>query len=359
MAYEGKYYDHQSSQVVPVSIQLNAESLLITTQGEVRRQWYWLFTEINPVVSGNSFVSITCDTATGGTLDVQDTVFIKDFLRVYKPSGSTRLYELVLQGGLKITIAALAVVIAICIAVYLWVLPPLADKAITLMPVSYDKALGEMARKQIGEIPDSVSSNILNAFAAHIQWDMKDTLHFSVVKSDVINAYALPGGYIVVYNALINELEKPEELAALLSHEVSHVKQRHSMRSLVRNLSGYLFGSLVFNDVNGMMGILFKNADQLRSLQYSREFEEEADLKGLALMRRNKINQAGMLGLMKELKKAGAKKSSITVPEFISTHPLTDHRIQYVQQTISQYPTKDTTDPSLSLYFQMLKASLK
>lgn len=359
MIYEGKYYDHQSSQVIPVSIQLHAESLLINTQGEVKRRWIWLLTEIKLEVNDPAFMRITCESPVPGTIEVQDKSLIADLLRIYKPSGSARLYGLVLQGGLKVALAALAVIAAIAMVVYFWVLPPLADKAIDLVPLSYDKELGTLAKNQINEKPDSAASQLLTAFASQIQWDVKDTITFSVVKSDVINAYALPGGYIVVYSALLHKLKTPEELAALLSHEISHIKYRHSMRSLVRNLSGYLFGSLVFNDVNGMMAALFKNADQLRTLQYSRKFEEEADLKGLEMMRQNKINQQGMLGLMEALKKAGAEKSSISIPEFISTHPLTDHRIKYVQQTMLQHPAKDSTNAVRDSIFLQLKAAVK
>lgn len=359
MRYEGKYYDHQSSQVIPVSIQLHAESLLINTQDDVKRRWIWLLPEIKLEVNGPAFMRITCESPVPGTIEVQDKSFITDLLRIYKPSGSARLYGLVLQGGVKVALSALAVIIAIAVAVYFWVLPPLADKAIDLIPLYYDKELGTLAKNQIGEKPDSAASQLLTSFAAHIQWDVKDTITFSVVDSDVINAYALPGGYIVVYSALLRKLDTPEELAALLSHEISHIKYRHSMRSLVRNLSGYLFGSLVFNDVNGMMATLFKNADQLRTLQYSREFEEEADLKGLEMMRRNKIDQQGMLGLMEALKKAGNEKSSISIPEFISTHPLTDHRIRYVQQTMLEHPQQGSTDEIRNNIFQQLKAAVK
>ena len=68
-----------------------------------------------------------------------------------------------------------------------------------------------------------------------------------------------------------------DQLVALLGHEVSHVNNRHSIKILTRNLAGYMMISLVFSDLNGIMSVLAENAQQLRSLSYSREFEEEAD----------------------------------------------------------------------------------
>ena len=103
---------------------------------------------------------------------------------------------------------------------------------------------------------------------------------------------------------------------------------------LCRNLAGFLFLSVVMSDVNGIMAVIADNANTLRSLSYSRNFEKEADMDGLQMMVANKVDPEGMITLFEHLK----SEHKTSVPGFISTHPLTDDRISYINENITSLP---------------------
>ncbi len=199
---------------------------------------------------------------------------------------------------------------------------------------------------------DTAGSQLLAEFAAQMKWDTPDSLVFTVVPSKVENAYALPGGYVMVYTGLLEKLKTKEELAALLSHEVAHVAHRHSVRKLCRDMSTTVLLSVVLSNVGDATSILYANASSIYSLTYSRKYEEQADITGLKTMRGNHLDQQGMLRLMQELKKLDQK---IKIPEFISTHPLTENRIRYVQQDIKAHPASAESNEKMEALFKQLQ----
>jgi predicted Zn-dependent protease len=147
-------------------------------------------------------------------------------------------------------------------------------------------------------------------------------------------------------------MNSPEQLAALLAHEYSHVELKHATRNLFRTLSGYLFLSIVFGDMSGVGGILIENAHQLRNLSYSRALETEADNSGLKVLKENKLNPKGMIDLFELLKK---ESDGAQVNELISTHPDLDNRIQNVENFVQEHPYNLVSNDSLNYYFNQIK----
>jgi beta-barrel assembly-enhancing protease len=142
-----------------------------------------------------------------------------------------------------------------------------------------------------------------------------------------VNAFALPGGHVVIYDGILKRMKEPDELAALLSHEVAHIQYKHSLKGISRNLAGYMFIALLFNDINGISTVLIENANTLNNLHYSRSLETEADLKALKTLERNNIDQHGMVRLFETLN----TKSDLSYLKILSTHPLTAERIKYTK----------------------------
>ena len=151
------------------------------------------------------------------------------------------------------------------------------------------------------------------------------TLTYHVAESPEINAFALPGGHIVVFTGLLDRIEEPDALAALLAHESTHVEERHSTRMMVRNLSGYLFLSLLVGDVNSVVAVVADNANNIRNMGYGRGLETEADTIGQRRMVECGMDPEGMVRLLELL-----ESEAHDVPEalsFLSSHPLTVERI--------------------------------
>ena len=187
---------------------------------------------------------------------------------------------------------------------------------VTLIPIigmkvigeSQEIALGEKLKQgmlseesMVGHTIDKTGTKKLQAFADMLQLSEKYPIKITVINSKIINAYALPGGNIVVYKGIINKIKTADELAALLAHESTHVNKRHSLRSILRGTSNAILISIIFGDASGVSGALAAQAETLNGLRYSRSLEKEADQEGMKLMANNKVNVSGMKGLMQRL----------------------------------------------------------
>lgn len=286
-------------------------------------------------------------------LKLQDELFI-EYLNVYlKENGQLSWYQKLINLGTQFHVAIAAAILAIIVLGYLYVLPFVAEKAVVLIPETYDIEMGESFYNQYldyNEV-DSSKTVALNLFAKQLKLNNTKKLKFTVVESETVNAFALPDGNIIVFTGLLNLMENYDELAGLIGHEVTHVNQRHSMKMLCRNVSGYLFVSAILSDVNGIMAAIGDNINSLNSLSYSRGFEQQADEEGLDLMLQNNINPAGMTSLFKRLQ----SKNEIDIPQFLSSHPVTENRIDYIQNLINQKKFKTIENPVLKDYFVKLK----
>ncbi|HEX8462034.1 MAG TPA: M48 family metallopeptidase, partial [Segetibacter sp.] len=171
---------------------------------------------------------------------------------------------------------------------------------------------------------DVANSQLLQQFAGKLALSDTYPIRVTLVNSDIVNAYALPGGNIIVYKGILQKIQSPEELTALLAHESSHINQRHTLRSLLRSTANAILISIVFGDATGISGALASNAETLNGLRYSRSLEAEADEKGMDLMLANRVNANGMKQLMQMLQKQDKLPGSLA---FLSTHPLTQERI--------------------------------
>jgi beta-barrel assembly-enhancing protease len=356
--YKGTFYNHQVAVAIPATIRIFDESLQFdaVSDGLSLRRYHWLFTEINIEVNDRRFIRIAHNGEDAGTLEVNDPVFVKAFLQQYKRTRSIGLNRLLLRGGVQIGIIALLGIIAIALAAHFYILPWCADKVVDRLPRSFDKELGETAVKTMDESKDTAASAILAKFAAQMKWDSPDSLKFVVVPSETENAYALPGGYVFVYTGLLKKLDKKEELAALLAHEVAHVTYRHSVRKICRDMSSAVVLTLVLTNSSSATNMLFSNANALYNLTYSRQYEQQADIAGMETLRRNHIDQRGMSELMEVLQQLSQK---IDVPEFISTHPLTGNRINYVKEDIKKHPGTVAEHQQMEVLFRQLKARCK
>jgi len=353
--YQGTYYNHQTAKPHPASIQLLEDGLhfSFTDDSSNSRQMHWLLTEIEVDLTDRSYIRMVNKADNGGTIEVNDPMFVDAFLQRYRTIRNTSFQELVLRGGFKVGLVALSIIIGLIALAHFFILPWCADRVVDQLPLSFDKELGDAARKSMQEDVDSTGSQLLTKFAAQMTWSTPEKLTFTVVPSNIENAYALPGGYVVVYTGLLKRLDKKEQLAALLSHEVAHVTRRHSVRKLCRDMSSSLLLTALLSNASGATATLYSNASAVYNLTYSRQYEEQADITGMETMRRNHIDQQGMVELMSALKQLGGK---VTVPEFISTHPLTDNRINYAKKNIKENPGTVEAHEKMEQIFRQLQA---
>ncbi len=201
---------------------------------------------------------------------------------------------------------------------------------------------------------DSSSTVLLQKFADELVLSKKYSIQVTVVNdSSTVNAFALPGGHLVVFTGILKRIERPEELVALLSHESSHINQRHSLKYLLSRVSMSVVISLISTDLNGLSKTLMNNVNLLQSLSYSRGLEKEADDEGMKLMVNNRVNPIGMKWLMEDLKEMD--KDIPSGIAFLSTHPLTTERMIDADNFAKKYTQINAplSDKLISIWYEI------
>lgn len=169
---------------------------------------------------------------------------------------------------------------------------------------------------------------------------------FHIVAEDSLNAFALPGGYIVIHSGLILAADNADELLGVMAHEMAHVSEQHGLRSVISSLGVWLTVAAVFGDASGLMAAVAAAGPMLLTLRYSRDFEEEADREGFELLSRAGVNPQGLVSFFEKLiaeeaaLKAQRKHQEGEESEdsleylsgFLSTHPATEDRVEHIQQ---------------------------
>ena len=162
----------------------------------------------------------------------------------------------------------------------------------------------------------------LNVIMLRLYEGMPETdfeYHIIVIDSPVINAAALPGGYILIYSGLIDLTDKPEELAAVIAHEIGHIEKRHIVYRLIQELGL----SILFSGDSMVLGEVFKLTT---TSAFSRKQEKEADKYSLELMEKAEIHPIVMATIFRKF-----KQKMYELPDqmdIISTHPNNNSRIK-------------------------------
>jgi len=246
----------------------------------------------------------------------------------------------------------LAGILGILFLLYLLLVPRFAEAMASKVSARTESKLGDAVYNAMGiaSFEDTAKSRLVNEFFEAMQVKSVYKIRIAVINQKVVNAFALPGGRIVVYEALLNKLDNYTELAALLSHEFTHVNNRHSTKSIFRQLGSKVFLALLFGKMGSVTSVLVNQADNLKSLKYSRKLENEADRQGAELLMQRGIDPAGFIGLFNRLKESAPTGS---YPEFLASHPDTDKRIDNIKDLSKNTSLKE--NPQLQSIFEKIK----
>lgn len=190
---------------------------------------------------------------------------------------------------------------------------------------SFESMKGQLKLQDSGAAFDAVQN-----IGKQLTQGSKYTYEFHVVQDDTLNAFAMPGGVVVVHTGLINATKRPEELAGVLAHEVQHVEQRHSLEGMVKNLGLRAVWALVTGDLGGTLA--GQAAVQLTSLKFSRDAESEADDKGFDTLVKQGIDPSGMPEFFKTM----SEKVADAPAAFMSTHPLSEDRQKELAERVER-----------------------
>lgn len=235
---------------------------------------------------------------------------------------------------------------------YLLIVPWLSQKLASKVSIKTEKQLGDAVYDALGLAgqEDTAKSYVLNEFFTAMEVPTAYNIKISVVNDNVVNAFALPGGRIIVYSALLKEITSYPELAALLSHEFTHINNKHSTKSIFRRLGSKVFLGLLFGRLGTVTTVVVNHADNLKSLKYSRSLEKEADLNGLNILTKREIDPNGFVSLFHHLDESAPAN---VMPEFLVSHPDVDKRIAYIQEASKGIRVKENLQ--LKAIFDKLK----
>jgi beta-barrel assembly-enhancing protease len=356
----GVYFDGKTSRPYPCDLAFDSssKSIVISPEGLTSQSW-----PIN-LVSHSEFKGVGKTTLQFGTFPFQSieytdhTAFANQVNHALpkRKEGFTAFANELVNSGMSGAIVLIILVSSALISVYVFALPWIAEQAVLSLPMAYEVKFGDKVYDSLitNEKIDKKKSKALTQFAQNIDFETKYPLKFTVIDDDQVNAFALPGGHVVVYTEMLDKLQKPEQLVALLGHEVSHIKNKHSLKNMGREFSGKIFLGLIFGDAGGMLDFAFDKAHSIAGLSYSRNMETEADLKGLEVMSHNKLDSQGMVGLMQILQKE-EQKTGMSIPAYLSTHPMTKKRLANIQKAPQPIDTKPLAEDLLKTWNELKK----
>ncbi|MCM2371815.1 M48 family metallopeptidase [Aporhodopirellula aestuarii] len=220
-----------------------------------------------------------------------------------------------------------------------------ARAAVLALPVSIDAQIGDAAMDSMDlggpEVDDPVViaalESIVDRLAPTAAVEGID-FRVHVVDSPEVNAFALPGGNMVVYTGLIRDAETAEQMAAVLAHEMSHATLRHGLQRIGQSLGIWAGVSLLIGDLSGLMGAGVDMLQIASVNSYSRAHENEADEEGIRMLYAAEINPAAMADLFQLMKENQAELPGIF--SWVSTHPDHASRIANVHDQVAALPPR-------------------
>jgi predicted Zn-dependent protease len=147
-------------------------------------------------------------------------------------------------------------------------------------------------------------------------------MHVSVVQDSAVNAFAAPGGFIVLHSGLLSSAETPEQVAGVLAHEIQHVLHRHSTRAVIREAPLRLaIATVSGSGIETAAAVI----GTIGAMRHRRADEAEADRDGLRMLEAAQIDPAGLIAFLRRLEKDNARAPRVV--SYLSSHPHTADRV--------------------------------
>jgi len=358
-SWSGLHYDGQTAHRERVTIEVTAAGLHITREDGTSLRWP--FDELRRVPSLHRAERLRLergDQLPGSLVATEDGLL--EAIRAVAPESARRLGKRVaFDAQAQATVARIGLGVATVAAIYFWGLPALATLVADRVPVSWEENLGRgvvaravpPAERCTDPRQQAAVETILQRLVTAIP---ESPYRFTVIVADnpAINAFAAPGGYLVVNRGLLRATKTPEELAGVLAHEAQHVLLHHSLRAMAREVPlriaiAAMFGGDAFGDLAGRF------AGTLAATRYQRGDEMQADQRGLALLQAARVDPRGMVDFFATLAAEG--RDAPRLATYLSSHPQTGDRIAALEAMIADgtpapapllpdYPWKEAGD---------------
>ena len=250
----------------------------------------------------------------------------------------------------RILVLATAALASVVVA-YLFGIPLLADRLVAYVPPSWEIKIGDTAALQIERsmtggkgyvVCDPDRNSVANAAITRFVDATFDGLNspfkpvVTVVRSNIPNAFALPGGRAYYLSTLIQASRSPDEFAGVLAHELGHVYYRHGMQTLIASSTTGLMVGFVLGDMTGL-SVAGAIGSSLVDNRFSRQAEAQADRFAGETAKRLGFSPRGLVDLLERVAKDDEFSRALAL---FSNHPLTDERRAALEALDTGAPAK-------------------
>ncbi len=329
---EGYYVDGQTALRHRVRIGLTPSALQIITEDGETLSWPWEEVRQSRNFYGDGQTRLERGRNTPEVLLIPGPLFLEKLKEVAPEQRRHFRNPTRRKKWALVTFLSALGVVGVLAPLYLWGIPTMASIAAAHIPVSWEERLGEAVVEHLAPQEKQCwdwgraqrVQQILSTLTSSLP-KSPYTFRVVVVNQPAVNAFAVPGGTIVIFQGLLEKTYTAEELAGVLAHEIQHVLHRHATRAMLQQVSIKLLLASLVGDARAMTYGL-EGAQAVGMLRYSRQYEEEADEEGIKLLMASGVNPHGMITFFETIQKESEK--SLKLPTYLSTHPELKNRIQ-------------------------------
>jgi len=334
--YHGSFNDGSSAVRQDVSVSIDLAGLQITGTDQAV-PIIWPFAELEAVdnIATQVPFRVGCSSWPDARLTLNDQRLLSDFRvhapHLFGPPVSKRLRNI-----------ALSIAGAGLLGASIWFGLPLASKWVaSTVPIEWEVAIadqfsGELVKEFAAMTNDEprVCDNraglealdgliVRLAEAGGSPYDFQ----VQVIDGGLNNAFALPGGRIFIFRGLLEFAQSPDQLAAVLAHEMGHVTLQHGTTAIVQGLGISFVFSVLLGDMGG--GVVAAAGEILLRMSYSREAEAEADRSAIALLQKADLKFGGLSSFFERLAEEDGDLPAAL--QMLSTHPSSEQRARLTE----------------------------
>lgn len=336
---EGAYFDGETARSHRVMVRGEGEYLSLTPLDPPGAPFFWRLDLIRAqagagrATKGPLILTLKAKTDDEQPRDPARLILqpgrMADWVRVHAPGLTARDVR---PGTWRRVIWRTSAALAAIAAIVFVILPRLSDTLADRLPIEREVAFGQLVvanmEQYLGGLDGSLTCRNPAGLAALEKLkqrmtagqDLQYDLSLQVFDHPMVNAFAAPGGQMVILRGLIDEAGSAAEVAGVLAHEIGHVEARDPTRLAFRAVGSAGILSLLLGDATGG-SLIAVIGDQVLSASYTREAEQNADAFAFRLLNDTGIGTAGLADFFEGLDGKG-----INLPEYLATHPDTAGR---------------------------------
>ena len=227
-----------------------------------------------------------------------------------------------------------------------WQKDRIVNLVVDRIPVSWEETLGDQVFQQIAAEGKIVEDSEWEPAVAEITARLLPLVsqsgynfRFHIMQDTNVNAFAIPGGNVVILTGLLEAADSAEEVAGVVAHEIAHVTERHSLRQMLQSAGLWVIVTALFGDTTGIAAVVTEGSQFLLRQGFSRDFEREADERGWDYLLAAKIDPRGLTAFFEELKEIQGEAGMDSFA-FLNTHPATGERIEHLERRWAELPDK-------------------